>query len=253
MAGGPRAGRRSLAVRAAKRLKRDGLFATEFSPTGLRMELDHVPLWGEGHVSIKQLLEDFARYIYLPRLKSPDLIVRAIEQGVGMLSWKQDSFAYAEGYDEREKRYRGLVAGQTYRIIVNDETLLVKPDIAELQLEEELKAAASAGEVTAPPSPSASEKPKEGEGEGSKPAPEEAPKPRRFYGSVALDPLRIGTHAGQIGEEVIQHLAALPSAEVEVTLEIQIKVPDGIPTDKRRTVTENCRTLGFDAQEFEEE
>ena len=51
---------------------------------------------------------------------------------------------------------------------------------------------------------------------------------------------------------MIQHLAALPSAHVEVTLEIQIEVPDGIPNDKVRIVTENCCTLGFDAQEFEE-
>lgn len=246
-------GEGSLAERAAKRLKRDDLFATEFSPTRLRMELDRVPLWREDHVPIKQLLEDFARYLYLPRLKSPDLIVRAIEQGIGMLSWKQDSFAYAEGYDEKEKRYRGLVAGQTHSIIVNPETLLVKPDVAARQLEEELKARAGAGETKESPAAAVKGgKPMETMGESETPTKAET-KPRRFYGSVSLDPLRIGTQAGQIAEEVIQHLAALPSAKVEVTLEIQIEVPDGIPDDKVRIVTENCTTLGFDTQEFEEE
>ena len=243
-------GEGSLAVRAAKRLKRDGLFATEFSPTGLRMELDRVPLWRGDHVSIKQLMEDFARYLYLPRLRSPSLILHAIEQGIGMLSWKQDSFAYAEGYDEKEKRYRGLVAGQTHSIIVDDETLLVKPDVAERQLEEERKTRVSAGEVKE--SSETKVKTQQHGRSTTEAQQEEEFKPRRFYGSVALDPLRIGTQAGQIGEEVIQHLAALPSAHVEVTLEIQIEVPDGIPNDKVRIVTENCRTLGFDAQEFEE-
>jgi hypothetical protein len=46
---------------------------------------------------------------------------------------------------------------------------------------------------------------------------------------VPLDPLRLGREAGRIGEEVLQHLAGLLHAEVEVTLEIRAKVPDGVP------------------------
>lgn len=243
----------SLAVRASKRLKKDGLLYTNFAPTELRMELDRVPLWRGDHVPITQLMEDFARYLYLPRLRSPELIVHAIEQGIRMLSWEQDSFAYAEGYDEKEKRYRGLIAGRMHSIIVNPQALVVKPDVAARQLEQELEVPAAAEK---------SGKPTETGSDGERPTgttgkPQAPTKPEtklcRFYGSVALDPLRIGTQAGQIGEEVIQHLAALPSAEVEVTLEIQIKVPDGIPDDKVRIVTENCTTLGFDSQEFEKE
>jgi len=51
---------------------------------------------------------------------------------------------------------------------------------------------------------------------------------------------------------VLQHLAGLLHAEVEVTLEIRAKVPDGVPEHVIRTVTENCRTLRFITQEFEE-
>ena len=134
---------------------------------------------------------------------------------------------------------------------MDDETLLVKPDVAEQQLEEEQKTRVSAGEVKE--SSETKVKTQQHGRSTTEAQQKEGFKPRRFYGSVALDPLRIGTQAGQIGEEVIQHLAALPSAHVEVTLEIQIEVPDGIPNDKVRIVTENCRTLGFDAQEFEEE
>ncbi len=32
-----------------------------------RMELDRVPLWRGSHVAVKQLIEDFGRYLYLPR------------------------------------------------------------------------------------------------------------------------------------------------------------------------------------------
>jgi len=76
---------------------------------------------------------------------------------------------------------------------------------------------------------------------------------RRLHGAVPLDTLRLGTKAGQIAEEILAHLAKLPDADVEVTLEIQVRVPNGIPEDTRRIVTENCRTLGLEDQGFEEE
>ena len=60
-----------LAVRASRRLRaQDGLM-TAYGATLLRMELDRVPLWRGDHVSVSQLAEDFARYLYLPRLKGP--------------------------------------------------------------------------------------------------------------------------------------------------------------------------------------
>jgi hypothetical protein len=51
--------------------------------------------------------------------------------------------------------------------------------------------------------------------------------PRRFHGSVTLDPLRAGADAGKIAQEVIAHLAGLPGAQVRVTLEIEATVPGG--------------------------
>ena len=51
--------------------------------TRLRMELDRVPLWRGDHVSIRQLVEDFARYHYLPRLTRPGVLVEASGKGSG--------------------------------------------------------------------------------------------------------------------------------------------------------------------------
>ena len=64
-------GQEALAVRASKKLRNDELLVTGFAGTRLRMELDRVPLWRGDHVAIKQLVEDFARYLYLPRLQGP--------------------------------------------------------------------------------------------------------------------------------------------------------------------------------------
>ena len=78
-------------------------------------------------------------------------------------------------------------------------------------------------------------------------------KPKRFFGSVKLNSQRVGRDAGKIAEEIVQHLALQPGAQVEVTLEVQAQMPEGAPDTVVRIVTENARTLKFTAQGFEEE
>ena len=91
---------------------------------------------------------------------------------------------------------------------------------------------------------------------GERPAPEPpkpAAGPRRYHGSVALDPARVGRDVGRIAEEVIAHLAGLVGAEVAVTLEIEARIPGGPPDNVVRIVTENGRTLKFASHGFEKE
>ena len=78
-----------------------------------------------------------------------------------------------------------------------------------------------------------------------------AARPNRYYGTVTLDAARVGRDAGKIAEEVIAHLSGLVAAKVAVTLEIQASVPDGVPDNVVRTVTENGRTLKFTNQGFD--
>ena len=70
---------------------------------------------------------------------------------------------------------------------------------------------------------------------------------------MTLDPQRTGRDASRIADEVISHLSGLVGAEVTVTLEIEAHMPEGAPEKVVRTVTENCRTLKFTNQGFEEE
>jgi len=79
-----------------------------------------------------------------------------------------------------------------------------------------------------------------------------AKKLRRFHATVDLSPTRIARDAGEIGEAIIQHLASLVDAKVTLTLEIQAAVPNGVPENVVRTVSENARTLKFIAANFEE-
>jgi hypothetical protein len=93
------------------------------------------PLWRGDHVPIKQLIEDFARYLYLPRLKESPVLLQSIGDGLALLTWGKDSFAFAESYDESSGRYRGLRCGQMVAVSSDNRTgVLVKPDIARKQL-----------------------------------------------------------------------------------------------------------------------
>ena len=123
-------GQDALAARASKKLRSEELLVPALGPTILRKHLDEVPLWRGDHVAIQQLVEDFARYIYLPRLSGPEVLTDAMCDGVGLLTWMQDSFAYADGYDEAGGRYRGLRCGQHVTLDASDSGLLVLPGVA---------------------------------------------------------------------------------------------------------------------------
>src|SRR5207245_4736318 len=102
----------ALAVRASRKLGNDGLLITKYAGTNLRLELDKVPLWRGDAVSIKQLAEDFAQYLYLPRLRDTDVLLAAVRDGIAALNWERETFAYANSYDATRRRYLGLKTGQ---------------------------------------------------------------------------------------------------------------------------------------------
>jgi len=244
-------GQDALAVRASKKLRNDEQLISGLAASRLRLELDQVPLWRGDHVPIPQLTEDFARYLYLPRLKDTAVLMEAIRGGLGLLTWAQDSFAYAEGFDEEAGRYRGLQAGR--QVWITDDSpigMLVKPEPAQRQLAAET--APSGGTPTPTGGTGASPMPT-GTGGGTPPPAAAVTAPKRFHGTATLDSKRVGRDAGRIADEVVAHLAGLVGSNVKVTLEIEAEIPSGAPDHVVRTVTENCRTLKFDSQGFERE
>ena len=247
-------GQDPLAVRASKKLRSEELLVPALAGTRLRMELDRVPLWGGNHVEIRQLADHFARYLYLPRLAGPEVLIRAIQDGLGLLLWTDESFAYADAFDEATSRYRGLRCGREVPLLSPEsDGLLVKPAAAIAQQNAEPAAAATgAGVAETVPTGSAGSHAAEGTSPEPTPTPPEQ-KARRFHGAVSLDATRVGRDASQIADEVIAHLAGLVGAKVTVTLEIEAEIPSGAPDHVVRTVTENSRTLKFSSQGFERE
>jgi hypothetical protein len=254
-------GQDPLAVRVGKKLRSEDLLAPSFAGTRLRMELDKVPLWRGNHVAVRQLTDDFARYIYLPRLSGPDALAAAARDGVALLLWRQESFAFADSYDEATRRYRGLKCGQRVEFIDHaSDGLLVKPKVAAKQLEADQAAAAATAGATTSSSPTTTSTATGGSGESGGTGSGAlsgnggvalAARPNRYYGTVALDATRVGRDASKIAEEIIAHLSGLVGADVKVTLEIEASVPTCVPENVVRAVTENGRTLKFSSQGFE--
>jgi predicted AAA+ superfamily ATPase len=230
--------------RIIKKLISQSQVYNDFASSELRINLDRIPLWRGDSVLIRQLREDFAKYLYLPKLLSAHLLVNAIESGISLVSWQIDSYAFAESYDEENSRYRGLNAGKPVMISLDGNGLLVKSDIAKNQM---------LREETKPISP-------ESQGEDATSSPEnpkiDDPDPKtakrtRFIGFVETDPTRFFRSTDDIEKEILKHLKLDSDTNVKITIHIQATKRDGFSHDTERTLKENGRTLGFGNIEFE--
>ncbi len=236
----------ALAVRASRKMRNDEMLVVQYAGTMLRKAMDDIPLWRGDHVAVKQLVDDFGRYLYLPRLRDPEVLADAIRDGLGRLTWNPETYGYADAWEEKKAVYIGLRGGENVRVSVDSGGVLVRPELAARGLDALRKP------VGVPLDPAEAEP---GRHTGEPPPRGEQPRRvlRRFHGSVSLNPDRLGRDAGNIAQEVLQHLTTLPDASVRVTLEIEAILPEGVPDNVVRTVTENARTLKFGSQGIEEE
>ena len=274
----------ALAVRAWERMRSSEHVIPEWSPALLAMEMERWFWRGRPHVPVKQVWDAMCAYCYLPRLRDESVFTASIRAGVA----SGDSFGYAASVSA-QGRYEGLIFGvpvdAAAGVYVDAESVLVRPEAARAQLEAERRRSAAAGMEAGAGAATLAGTPAGGaEGESGQPLRAdgtgsgvgtgsgigtgagtrsggakldtgiaEPRPPRRFFGTVRLDPDRAGRDMGTVAEEVLQHLTTLPGAEVEVSVEISAKVPDGVSRTVRRIVEENCRTLRFRAHGFEEE
>jgi hypothetical protein len=235
-------GNESLAARAGKKLANKEAFFIRIGPARINMALDQWLWRDQKHLSTRQLWEWFATYLYLPRLRDAEVLRRAIEDAIGGLV--NDTFAYAERYDEELGRYIGLKVTGGGSVIIDSQSVIVKTDVASAQIAADAEAKQREREKTL-----------EG-GDGGGPEPEkphpELPKlARRYAASLTLDADRPSRDMGKVAEEVIAHLSALPKAKLSITVEILADVPDGVPEDVQRIVLENGTALKFKSQAFE--
>ena len=143
-----------------------------------------------------------------------------------------ESFAYADSYDGESARYQGLHHGARGLLSESDTGLLVRSDVAVRQLKKEVN---GGGPINGGPAGDINGDPRGPDIDphgGDPPSKDPSVQPRRYHGSVQLDPTRVGRDAGQIAAEVIAHLSGLMGAKVRLTLEIEADIP-GRYTRKR--------------------
>lgn len=232
-----------LLSRASKKLVSDeGLF-TELGPARLNRELEKY-IWNDrDHLSLKDIWEYLNRYIYLPRIRNREVLVRTVATAVsGMLP---GPFAYAEAWDAARGTYPGLAIQSPgpSQVVIDADSVLVRPEVAERH--------------RPAPAPGLGAGPGEGAvqggggvaGPGTAKPPTAAPpaerNPTRFSGVVMIPQDRPARHIHQIIEAVVEQLTTLPGADVTLRLEIDADIPGGLDRAKVRTLIENATTLGF--------
>jgi hypothetical protein len=248
----------SLAERVARKLGSTGAYSTQHAARSIRLALDtKVPAaWSAGHIAVGDLWGLYAQYPYMPRLRSRDVLIDALDNQP--LLWQSESFALADGYDEATGRYSGLwLPGDTGRAPVTDATLIVKPALAEAQRADDLAATVSGSTpepgANAPATGAAAASTASPAGATTAaPAPAKKPAATRYVGSAPISAERYSADFAKIATEVLANLAA-SGAELTISLSIDAIHPDGFTEQQLRTIRENATTLKFTTNEFEAE
>lgn len=241
--------------KATKKMIQGEQIITTWAPALLKMSLDEL-LWKDSDdIAVKKLWEYLCTYCYLPRLANYSVLEDAIAKGVHSTEF----FGIAAGYTG--ERYLDLKLNETV-FSINQSDLLVKPSVAMKQIMEERKPDVSGGS-SMPDSNGGSGS--AGGSQGGQGQPQTggtsgqtggsgaaAPKNTRFFMSAKLDNTRVNKNVNDYLTEVIQHLMGVDGADVELTLEVSVTAPDGIPATTVRTVSENCRTLKIQNFGFED-
>jgi hypothetical protein len=230
------------------------LVIATWSPIHLRTKLKEL-YWksGQSAANAASFFEDTLRYLYMPRLKTKDVLAQAIRAGAA----SKDFFGTA--YGEADGKFEGFSLGDG-NAVFDDTLLLIEPQAAQAYEDAIRPTATPAVEPTTATTPSGV-----AEGPGGyisnggsasptvvtiPPAPAAA-KLKTFYGSAEVPPATAKMRLVQIAEEIVSVLTSDPNATVRLVVEISAEFPDGVGDNVRRAVSENARSLGLKSADWE--
>jgi hypothetical protein len=220
-----------------------------WSPIHLRTKLKEL-YWkaDKPAVSAMAFWEDSQRYLYLPRLKSRDVLAAVVRTG----ATSHDFFGTA--YGQADGKYDGFQFGFG-NVSFDDTLLLIEPEVAKHYAIEQKKL-----KVVVPPgsgkiSVAGTEtdgtavvvEPGKKPGSGSGPT----PKAKSFRGSVDVNATLAKSRLITIADEVIALLASDPNATIRISLEIDAEFTNGASDTIKRGVSENATSLGFKTKDWE--
>ena len=245
----------ALARTVGKRVVADDLLRTSTAARNIRMDLDnHLrSRWNEGRIAFGELWDYYTRYPYLPRLRDRSVLERAVHDSLGDIGWETSGFAVADSYDAATGDFVGLVLPPAGRgPMLTDSTLLVAPHLAMAQHQRELKAADDREEAAEDHRGTESATGTTRTTREAEQKPEPVIRNARFVARFNVDPdSGIEEQLSIVVREVLERLQ--PGADTfDVSVDIEAERFDGFDDAVVRTISENCRTIGFSKARFED-
>jgi hypothetical protein len=201
----------------------------EISPSALTTMLQQY-VWSSqnysDHIGVDNLWELMTRNVYLHRLRSKNVLIKCITQGVS-----DGKFGYAEAYNGEE--YEGMCFGETTSNLLltdRDSGVLVTPEMAQLVIEEGTRIIDSDGstsdelddqEVDLPPA-----------------GPKRIVVTKTIQNDISLDDINL------LRDEIIRNLSA-DSGEITVKITITANKSEGFSESTARAVRDNSDQLGL--------
>lgn len=217
------------------KIRADGIVLEKLGAERLGLALK--PIWpaARPHLPISEVVDWFASYVYLPKLRDRVVLESSIRDAVAKLD---PQFGYADGFDEQAGNYRNLVWAKSPPDLFSSNALLVSAEAASRQAPEPVATTATTQPLpdgrhddSGTPTPT--------------PQPSTAANPRRFYGSVEIDMVRPVKAFDAILNAVVMELQRTPGAKVKLTLEVEAQAPGGFATGDVGVVRDNARQLKF--------
>jgi hypothetical protein len=211
------------------------LVITTWSPIHLRTKLEEL-YWTHDRTAAGAMAfwEDTLRYLYLPRLKSRDVLGQAIRNGVA----SRDFFGTA--YRQTGDTFEGFAFGKS-DIQFDDTLLLIEPEAAHAYEQAHRTPPPTSRDETVP-SPVVP---------GPDPIQPVAKAPRSFHGTAEIPASTAKVGMIALADEIISVLASDPNATVKVTVEVSAEFPGGTKEHVKRAVSQNAAELGLETADWE--
>lgn len=230
-----------------QRLKDEEWLIAEWSPIHLAK---HLEAWylknGAVDISAQKVWQDSCHYLYMPRLANQSVFEAAIARGIET----EDFFAYASGKDG--DKYLGFAFGRATHPVLDGDALLIDATRARDYKARSQAPAAENGSLF-DTLPSDDEKAHAPIAAAERTRTSSAPATlTQFYGIVEINPIKAKMDFATIVDEVVEQFTVRPNAKVQIVVEIRAQCDRGFDEATRRAVRENCNSLGFRNNEFEE-
>lgn len=231
--------RSSIPAAVYDKIKSDSLVSERLGPETFWSKIS--PYWPDGqpHLAVSDLVEWFASYAYLPKIRDRVVIDQAVREGAAKFDAE---FGYADGFDQATNRYDNLLLAKAPPEFLPATAVIVRKEVARAVLD---ATRAHSVDLTSPGPSSAgpTETTTKPSGGSAKPT-----GPKRFYGSVDIDMVRPIKAIETILEAVVMQLQHAPGTQVRVTLDIEAVSTDGFSDVDVSVVRDNAKQLKFKAE-----